>query len=96
MSLVDSVREYFNPDLRVDGLVICQKERGQRLTADFDEQVPEIVERFGTHVLETSIRRCVRVREAQFTEGTIYDYAPDCTSARDYADLAAEVDAMGA
>lgn len=96
MSLVDSVREYFNPDLRVDGLVICQKERGQRLTADFDEQVPEIVERFGTHVLETSIRRCVRVREAQFTEGTIYDYAPDCTSARDYADLAAEVDAMDA
>lgn len=88
------------------GLVVCQREAGQRLTADFDRQLPQVAGRFGMLVMgpdhakegagfpSRGIRRCVRAREAQWADGSILDYAPGCTTAEDYMALAREVDAM--
>lgn len=86
------------------GLLVCQRESGQRLTADFDRQLPAVAARYGMRVLgpdhakdgepaARGIRRCVRVRESQWADGSIFGYAPGCTTAEDYMALAAEVDA---
>lgn len=95
MALVRAVRSNrrLNPGLRVAGLLVCQREARQSLTASFDEQLPEIARRLGARVLETKIRRCVKVREAQVTGAALREYAPLCTTAVDYDLLAEEVDA---
>ena len=96
MRLVGAVRanRRLNPGLRVSGLLVCQREPRQRLTDAYDEQLPALAEHYGTRVLGTSIRRCVRVREAQVRDELLGDYAPGCTTAADYDSLALEIDGM--
>lgn len=94
MGLVEDVRsnKRLNPSVGVSGLLVCQREPRQALTRALDEQLPGLAERYGTRVFSTSIRRCVKVREAQVADRVLQDYAPDCTTAVDYDALAAEVD----
>ena len=84
MRLVEAVRanRRLNPEPR------------QRLTDAYDEQLPALAAHYGTRVLGTSIRRCVRVREAQVRDELLSDYAPGCTTAEDYDSLASELDAL--
>lgn len=96
MRLVEAVRanRRLNPGLKVSGLLVCQREPRQRLTDAYDEQLPALAERYGTRVLGTSIRRCVRVREAQVRDELLSIYAPSCTTAADYDRLALEIEGM--
>ena len=94
--LVSAIRSNrrLNPGLSICGLLVCQREPGQRLTTDFDEQLPELAAGYDTRVLETRIRRCVKVREAQVRETMLHDYAPLCSTSVDYDLLAEELDAI--
>ncbi len=94
MMLVGAVRSNrrLNPSLRVMGLLVCQREPRQSLTAAFDGQLPGLAAGYGTRVMGTSIRRCCKVREAQVADMLLHDYAPGCTTCADYDALAREVD----
>lgn len=97
MQLVEAVkgrpgaRFRLNPSLGVLGLVVCQREAQQRLTAAFDAQLPEIASRLGAEVFPTSIRRCVKVREAQVAGEILHDYDSLCTTSIDYDCLAEDI-----
>lgn len=80
-----------NPALEVLGLVVCQREPRQRLTAAFDEQLPALAATFGAEVFSTSIHRCVKVREAQVANMVLQGYDSLCTTSVDYDCLAAEI-----
>lgn len=96
MHLVGQVRgnRRLNPGLEVDGLLVCQREERQSLTQSFDAQLPLVAERYGTRVLATKIRRCVKVREAQVLDSLLHDWCAGCTTDRDYDDLALEILAL--
>lgn len=79
-------------EVRALGLLVCQREARQGLTAAFDRQLPQIAEHYGTQVLDTRIRRCVKVREAQAQNTLLHEYAPLCTTSIDYDCLAEEID----
>lgn len=97
MQLISAVRgpegsrRRLNPSLEVLGLVVCQREPRQRLTATFDEQLPKVASLFGAEVLPTRIRRCVKVREAQVAGALLHDYDSLCTTSLDYDCLAEEI-----
>ena len=94
MMLVDAIRsnKRLNPDLTVSGIVVCQREPRQNLTASFDAQLPDVAAGYGTGVYNSRIRRCVKVREAQVTDRLLAEYAPGCSTAQDYEALAREID----
>ena len=94
MMLVDAIRsnKRLNPDLTVSGIVVCQREPRQNLTASFDAQLPDVAAGYGTGVDNSRIRRCVKVREAQVTDRLLAEYAPGCSTAQDYEALAREID----
>lgn len=94
MALVSRVQgsRRLNPGLKVGGLLVCQREPRQRLTAAFDEQLPVVAGQYGTKVYPTSIRRCVKVREAQVAGVALHDYAPGCSTDCDYDQFASELD----
>ena len=48
-------------------------------------------QRYGAAVFPTQVRSCIAVAEAGACGRTLYDYAPNCTAAQDYAQITAEV-----
>ena len=92
MAQIESVRANprLNPDLRVAGLLLTQYD-GRKLLARQDLlELPEVAESHGTKLFETRIRYCESTRRAQREGQPLYEYAPDCTTAQDYADFADE------
>lgn len=44
-----------------------------------------------TKIFDTSIRECIKVKEAQAQKRTLIEYAPNRTAAEDYKRLADEI-----
>lgn len=73
-----------NPGLSIGGMLVTMYQPQHRLTKAFDAELPAYAERCGTRVFDTKIRMCCKVKEAQQLAKSLFDYAPDCTSALDY------------
>ena len=86
---IDLVRRRINPQLVLGGIVptLVDPTRLSR------EIMDEVRGHYGNRVFETRIRTNIRLAEAPSYGKHIFEYAPDCAGAADYAALAAEVDA---
>lgn len=73
-----------NPDLKISGMLLTMYEGSQKLAKSYDEQLPSYAQECGTKVYLTKIRRCCKVKESQVQGQSLYEYAPDCTTAMDY------------
>jgi chromosome partitioning protein len=88
-----------NPGLKVTGIVICMFEAGTKLAQEVLREVSSFLATSrGANVpwaeaaiFETRIRRNVKLAEAPSHGKSIFDYAPGCPGAADYAALAREV-----
>jgi chromosome partitioning protein len=85
---ITDVREFTNPRLRVAGVVATMYDR--RTTED-RRVLESVTATCGLLVLEPPIPRSVRFAEAPGAGRSIFDYAPTCHGAEDYAALAQEV-----
>ncbi len=93
------VRERLNASLRVSGILFCQYESAPRLTGEVTEEVEKFLD--GSRdtdqpwsnavVLETYIRRNIKLAEAPSFNKSIFEYAPNCAGAADYQVLAEEI-----
>ena len=100
LETVSLVTRRINPALKVSGSVICMNEAGTKLAAEVIEDVRAFFEAArGTNVpwgnakaFETVIRRNIKLAEAPSYGQSIFDYAPDSNGAKDYAQLAMEID----
>ena len=98
------VRERLNPALRISGILFCQYESAPRLTGEVAEEVEKFLAGSrGTGqawseavVLQTQIRRNIKLAEAPSFNKSIFDYAPNCAGAADYQVLAEEILRMNA
>ena len=84
---VEEIRLGTNPSLSILGFVLTMTERTVIARETFDT----LVARFGDHVFETKIRRCVSLRESPVIGKTVFEYAPSSIGATDYGALAVEV-----
>ncbi|MGC9259685.1 MAG: ParA family protein [Phycisphaerae bacterium] len=93
------VRERLNPELRISAILFCQYESAPRLTGEVTEEVEKFLNssRLSNQpwsaavVLETQIRRNIKLAEAPSFNKSIFEYAPNCAGAADYQVLAEEI-----
>jgi len=93
------VSRRINPALKVTGIVVCLFESGTRLAHEVLGEVQSFLANSrGSNVpwadatvFDTRIRRNVKLAEAPSHGKTIFEYAPGCAGALDYAALAQEV-----
>ena len=79
-----------NPNLKIAGMLITMYAPNQRLVRAYDKDLPAYAKTCGTRVFDTKIRSCCKVKEAQQKGVSLYEYAPNCTTAIDYGNFVQE------
>jgi chromosome partitioning protein len=88
INTIDLVKEQFNRDLEIMGIVACRVDLRTRHSRHI---VDLLKKRYGDLVYQTAIRENVRVAEAPLFRRPIVQYAPNSHAARDYRALAIEI-----
>lgn len=88
MSTIEMVREQFNPELSIEGLVLTMYDGRTNLSQQVEAEVRS---HFPDQVYETKIPRNVRLSEAPSYGQPIFAYAASSKGARAYKELAREV-----
>ncbi len=97
LETVQLVRQSFNPQLTVAGVVLCMHESQTILAGEVLNDLTNFLEASrGTDVpwanaqlFQPPVRRNIKLAESPSFGKTIFDYAPDCHGASDYRKLAA-------
>lgn len=82
---------YLNPDLTVSGILLVKYNPRQSLSRDLTEAIQAEAEAMNTVVFNTHIRQGIDIEKAQALRQSIYNYAPRCNPAIDYANLFEEL-----
>jgi chromosome partitioning protein len=98
------VSKRINPALKVTGIILCLYETTTKLTAEVVHDLQEYLAKSrGTtapwakaRIFDTRIRRNIKLAECPSFGKSIFDYAPACHGAEDYAALAEEVQGQSA
>jgi chromosome partitioning protein len=92
------VTRRLNRNLRVTGIILCLYETGTRLAADITDDLSAFLEKSGPDtpwssatIFKSRVRRNIKLAEAPSFGQSIFDYAPQCPGATDYAALVQEV-----
>jgi chromosome partitioning protein len=93
------VSKRINPALRVTGVVLCLYDASTRLSQDVVRDLQQFLERSRTtttpwsraRIFGSRIRRNIKLAECPSFGKSIFQYAPKCPGAEDYAALAREV-----
>lgn len=88
LDTIDQVRNVYNPNLIVGGVLICLHDNRKRLARAVADTIRAY---FGELVFSTVIRENVALAEAPAKGQTIYEYAVKSPGAEDYTALAKEV-----
>ncbi|MCY2965305.1 MAG: AAA family ATPase, partial [Planctomycetota bacterium] len=92
------VTRRLNRELRVSGIVLCMYETNTRLAADVSGDLQSFLSSSDPEapwsqgrIFQNRIRRNIKLAEAPSFGKSIFDYAPKCPGAEDYAGLVGEV-----
>lgn len=92
LSVVERIRssaeEYGNPDLRINGVILCKWDSRENLSERFRNELDGRLDALDTRLLPT-VRRNVRVAEAPEHGLPVEQYAPESIGAQDYRKVAA-------
>jgi len=88
LQTVDIVRDRFNHDLKILGVLLTFVETRTTLSRQIQKQMREF---FGELVFDTVIHRTVRLAEAPSSGESILSYAPNSKGAIEYSALAEEI-----
>lgn len=92
LNTIRLVQKHFNPDLRIEGVLMTMYDARTNLGS---EVVEEVKKYFHEKVYSTIIPRNVKLSEAPSYGMSIVDYDPRSKGAEEYANLAKEVIANG-
>lgn len=79
-----SVKENYNPDLKMVGYLLTQFNPRVVLSREIREDLHAKTEELGTYLFDTTIRSSQKVKDAQASRKPLLEYAPKSTSAIDY------------
>lgn len=88
LETVQRVKERLNPDLRVEGILVC---RADARTRHSREVIEGLRQQFGDLLFRTAIRENVRLAESPGHHRPVTLYDPRSTGAADYRSLAEEL-----
>lgn len=88
---INDIREFTNPDLKVAGLLSVKHRKETTLAKAVDDSLPEYAALMGTKLFETKIRESIDARKAQAARQGLFDFAPQCNTAKDYEDFIEEL-----
>lgn len=86
-----AAKRFTNPALTVSGLLLTQYNGRTNLAKDITSDMPDIAKALGTQVFNTPIRISVAAKEAQVMRTSLYEHAPNSTTAQDYMQLVEEL-----
>lgn len=90
--VMHSYTKRINPSLKILGVVMVKYKGRQNLTKDLENNLlPEIISDMHTKLFNTRIRESVKCQESQALNSSLFSYAPTCTTAIDYEELADEI-----
>lgn len=93
LEFYNTITEYKeeNDELKVLGLLIIKYKGRQNLTKDLEVSLKTYASQMDTKIFDTRIRESVKCQEAQTMQESIFEYAPNCTTAIDYKALTQEI-----
>jgi chromosome partitioning protein len=87
-----------NRGLRVTGIILCLYETGTRLAADITDDLTAFLDKSDPDapwahaaIFRSRVRRNIKLAEAPSFGQSIFEYAPQCPGATDYAALVNEI-----
>lgn len=86
-----AVKRRQNPALTIAGLLLVKYSGRSNLEKMSLEEIDAQAKEMGTRLFSTSIRECVKTKEAQEAKKLLIDYAPKCTTMQDYLAFADEL-----
>lgn len=87
---INDVRETTNPNIKVSGLLLIKYKKNTNLTKQLVQQLSSFEKLFDTKTFETTIRESVKQSEAHTVRQSIFEYAPNSTTAVDYRNFVNE------
>ena len=81
---IEAVRDYCNPALAVDGILLTRYNSRTNVTRYLEELITEAAGKLGARVYATRIRECAYLKEAKTMRADIYSYSPRSNAAKDY------------
>ena len=87
---IETVQEYCNPALTVDGLIITRYNSRTNITKQMTEYLDRIADTLNSRLYKTKIRECTAIKDAQARQVNIFEYSPRSNGAKDYNDFATE------
>ena len=86
-----AVKRRQNPTLNVAGLLLIKYSGRSNLEKSTREEIEKQAQEMGTRLFKTSIRECVKTKEAQEKKKLLIDYAPNCNTLIDYLSFVDEL-----
>lgn len=81
---IKAVQRRQNPTLRIEGLLLIKFSGRSNLEKEIQEYLQELSQKMETKIFQTTIRECIKIKEAQAKKKMLINYAPNCTTAKDY------------
>ncbi|MDO5063224.1 MAG: ParA family protein [Peptostreptococcaceae bacterium] len=88
---IDAVTRFYNPSLRVLGVLLTKYNPRMILTREVEEMASQIAEQLDSRVFNSKVRAAVSAAESPAHGMSILEYAPDSTTARDYRQFILEL-----
>lgn len=88
LNAVKEVNAYLNADLRIKGILPVKCNDRTTLAKNL---ISILEEKYGDMLMKSRVRDCIRIKESQAFNMDIFDYAPDCTAAKDYEEVVNEL-----
>ncbi|MGI6731883.1 MAG: ParA family protein [Anaerovoracaceae bacterium] len=92
---INLVQEYYNPKMKVLGILLNKYDKRRRLTKDVEDMAELIAKELRTKVFDTKIRTSVAVAEAPAHGESIYQYSPRSNSVKDFREFVKELTQEG-
>lgn len=88
---IETVRQYYNPKLKVVGILLNKFNARLNLSKDVLDMSQQIAAQLGTKVFNTKIRQGVLVAESPAHGESVVTYAPESKPAMDFVELVDEI-----
>lgn len=89
--VIETVREAFNPDLKIAGILITRYKTRTKLARELSEVAEDIAAQMGTRAFNARIREASAIGEAHTMQRSIFDYAKNKPVTQDYLEFIDEL-----
>lgn len=85
------VKKYCNPSLSIKGILLTRYSQRAVLSREVAEITKQLAAKLGTKIFNTAIRENISVKEAQISQKSLFEYAPNSNAAKDYTSFIEEL-----